>query len=381
MDPVIIIGSGLAGYTVAREYRKLKQDSNLIIISSDKGEFYSKPMLSNALANGKNPDEIATQSADNMAEQLNAEIITQTWVESIDKTQKIINFKNRSEKFSKLVLALGAQQFQLPIPGNHHCLSVNNLLDYERFREQLEGKEQIGIIGSGLIGCEFANDLLAANKQVTVIGRESLPLGSLLPADFSRLLMSKLEMLGVKWLLNNEAVSIDFSQNRYGITLKDDSKLDCELILSAVGLKANTKIAAECGIAVARGIKTNQFLQTNREDIFAIGDCAEIAGFHLPFVLPIMQGARSLAKTLADTPTAVTYPPMPVVIKTPACPLTVSPPGQISGSWSVENQGNDLRGLYHDENSVLRGFALSGDLTKERMKLTKQLPNMLDSIS
>ena len=83
-QPIIIIGSGLAGYTVAREFRKLDSETPVLIISADHGGFYSKPTLSNALATGKTPDAIVTASAEKMAEQLKATVRFRNRIAAID---------------------------------------------------------------------------------------------------------------------------------------------------------------------------------------------------------------------------------------------------------------------------------------------------------
>ena len=91
-----------------------------------------------------------------------------------------------------------------------------------------------------------------------------------------------------------------------------------------------------------------------------------------------MAAARALAATLTGTPTEVAYPAMPVTIKTPACPVCVSPVGRdTEGAWTIEANGQDVRALFHNPAGELLGFALTGQVVKERMLLTKQLPDIL----
>ena len=89
-----------------------------------------------------------------------------------------------------------------------------------------------------------------------------------------------------------------------------------------------------------------------------MGDCAEIAGLNLPFVLPIMHQAAALAKTLAGTPTALAYPAMPVMVKTPACPTVVCPPTAGSdGAWTCQPVESGLQAFFHSPGGTLLGFA------------------------
>lgn len=109
-----------------------------------------------------------------------------------------------------------------------------------------------------------------------------------------------------------------------------------------------------------------------------MGDCAEVDGINLLYVMPLMSGVRALAQTLTGTPTAVSYGPMPITVKTPACPLVVSPPpnGQV-GTWQAEGEGNDVKALCHAADGQLIGYALTGNAVMERLTLNRQLPPVM----
>jgi rubredoxin-NAD+ reductase len=93
---------------------------------------------------------------------------------------------------------------------------------------------------------------------------------------------------------------------------------------------------------------------------------------------PLMAAARALGKTLAGEPTAVSYPAMPVTIKTPACPVVVAPPAQgAQGEWSIAAEGNNVKAEFRDGSGALLGFALTGEATKEKMVLQKELPAIM----
>jgi rubredoxin-NAD+ reductase len=129
---------------------------------------------------------------------------------------------------------------------------------------------------------------------------------------------------------------------------------------------------------VSRGIEVDRLLQTSAEHVYALGDCAEVEGLNLLYVMPLMSGVRALARTLTGQPTPVTYGPMPITVKTPVCPLVVSPPAAGSeGRWSVEGEGNDLTALFQDREGRLLGYALTGTAVQQRLALNKQLPPVL----
>jgi len=148
--------------------------------------------------------------------------------------------------------------------------------------------------------------------------------------------------------------------------------------MAAVGLKSRTDLARGAGLKVNRGIVVNRNLQTSDADIYALGDCMEIEGLVMPYVMPIMHASRALGATLAGKPTAVSFPAMPVMVKTPACPTIVSPPAPgAAGEWKVEQTADGVKSLYVDASGKLLGFALNGTATAERAKLAPQLPPVL----
>ncbi len=143
-------------------------------------------------------------------------------------------------------------------------------------------------------------------------------------------------------------------------------------------MKPRVALAEAAGLAVQRGIVTDALLQTSAPGVYALGDCAEVAGHQLPYVMPIMQAARALAKTLAGTETAVQYPAMPVVVKTPACPTVVCPPPPgVDGGWEETITAEGVRALYRDTTGALRGYALVGAATTDKQALTKEIPPLL----
>lgn len=376
MSPLIIIGSGLAGFTLAREWRKLDSATPLRIFTSDDGGFYSKPMLSNAIAGGKSAAQLATKTAAQMAQELNAEIIPHTVIGAIHPERHCISVNGQEVAYSRLVLAVGADPVRPPLQGDGAgaVLSVNNLGDYARFRAALEGKKRVAILGGGLIGCEFANDLLAGGFSVDIIDPGTRPLAALLPAEASLKLQDTLGKQGVNWHFGVRAEAVERADSVLRLKLSDGSGLYADVVLSAIGLRPRTALAAAAGIAVQRGIVVDNQLRTSAPDIYALGDCAEAQGKVLLYVMPLMQQARTLAKVLVGTEAELSYPVMPVVIKTPACPVTVCPPAPgTAGEWQVESSPVGVRALFLDGTDRLHGFALTGQATAEKNSLAQQL--------
>ncbi len=377
---IVILGSGLAGYTLARELRKLDKSVPLTVVSADHGGFYSKPMLSNGFASGRTPESLVTSSAEAMAAQLGMTVMAQTRVLSIDTTAHQVHTDQGAIVYGKLVLALGADPIRLPIDGDaaEQILSVNDWEDYLRFRSRVATAERVLVMGAGLIGCEFANDLCLGGKQVALVDIADRPLGRLLPDQAASAVQQALQAAGVDWFLGASINRVDSGDGHLLVTLADGRQLTADLVLSAIGLRPRTSLAAEAGLVTGRGIEVDRFLRTSQPDVYALGDCAEVCGLVLPYVMPIMQAARVLAKTLVGEPTELSYPAMPVTVKTPAAPTVVAPPMDTrAGRWEETSDERGVVARFVGPDDQLLGFALVGPATADRMHMTKLLPAWL----
>ncbi len=376
--PVVVVGSGLAGWSAVREFRKLDNTTPVLMITGDAGDFYAKPALSNALAQGKAAAQLVTTPAEKMVATLGVTLLQHTHVTGIDvQTQEVHTASKGSFGYRQLVLATGAKAIRLSFMGNaaDEVMSVNSLDDYVAFRDKLKPQARVLIIGAGLIGCEFANDMAAAGFAVQVVDPGAAPLGTLLPPQASAQLREALEALQVRWHFGTSASAIDRVDDDYVVTFTSGQTAVVDVVLSAVGLRADTALAQAAGIATERGIVVNAQLQTSAPHVYALGDntqyASESAGVSrtMPYVMPIMAAARAMAQTLAGTPTSVQFALMPVAIKTPALPLVVASalPGT-QGSWvAVED------GVWHfvDTQAKVRGFVLSGAQTSQRAAQVK----------
>jgi rubredoxin-NAD+ reductase len=418
MNPIIIIGAGLAGWSTAREFRKLDATTPVVMITADSGDFYAKPTLSNAFAQKKAPDQLVVTPAAKMADTQNVTLLARTKVLSFDPYVKTITTEKegiqQSLDFSSLVLATGAQPIRIPVVGDaaEQVLSVNSLGDFTSFFEALKlassrridclksyeknsntGNEnaasfsaKIVIMGAGLIGCEFANDLINAGYQVSVIDPASRPLGVLLPEAASEQLRQSLQDLGVQWHFGTTVQAVNDAANQpdkdaasaLQVTLANGETISADVVLSAIGLRADTRLAAAAGLACERGIQVDEFLQSSAPHVYALGDSAQYASAGnttLPYVMPIMNAARALGQTLAGSRTELVFPIMPVAVKTPALPLMIAPPklGSV-GQWTSAEP--NVWQFSNEQNAVI-GFVLAGEQTSKRAEMVKLLQSAL----
>ena len=371
-EPIVIVGSGMAGYTLAREYRALNATQKVVLLTRDGGENYSKPQLSNALAQKKDAQSLISKRAKDMAEELKVQVDVGVEVKAIDRENKVLETSIGQQPYSKLILALGADQRRLPFEGDaaDQILTVNDLSDYKGFRQKLPENGSVLILGAGLIGCEFANDLIENGHEVTVLDLAEAPLSAMVPTEVGNDVQQKLQEKGVHWKMGTTMSSVDSNGEQLCATLDDGSKVIADVVLSSIGLSPRTDLAQASGLEVNRGIVTDSNLATSDPSIFALGDCSEVGQQVRLYISPLRQGAAALAKTLAGTPTNVQYPPMPVIVKTPACPVVVlGPQLGVEGEWKLVEAQDGHECHYVDGDNQIRGFALSGKLVEKRAEL------------
>lgn len=347
-----------------------------MLLSRDGGDFYSKPMLSNAFAQGKDAAALVQTPAAEMAKQLGITVRSHIEVQGIDVAAKCLTTTQGELRYSRLVLAMGADPIRIPMQGDaaDAVLSVNDIVDYAHLREAMQGAKRIAIMGGGLIGCEFANDWAAAGFAVSVIDPGPYPLASLMPQAAGSQLLVPLAAIGVDWRFGTSVSRVDSAATGYTLTLADGSQLQADIVLSAIGLRPRIALAQAAGLAVNRGIKVDANLRSSDHAIFALGDCAEIEGRVQPFVLPIMHAARALAKTLAGEDTTVMFPAMPVVVKTPAHPIAVLPVARdAAGAWQTLASGSGIKMAFFDASDRISGFVLTGEFAAERSEMTKRV--------
>ena len=378
---LVVIGSGLAAYTLAREVRKLDRTSSLLLVTRDGGGFYAKPSLSNALAGGKTPAQLQTRSTEQMALELDAQVRVRSEVSTIDLAARQLHLGDGTHiAYQRLVIACGADPIRLPFGGDggEDVQSVNDLDDYSRFYASLEGARSVVVIGAGLIGCEFANDLASRGIRAILVDPADWPLSRLLPEDAGRYFIDGLRAKGVDFCLRTSVKEIWKAGRAYRLLLADGREFVADRILSAIGLRPRTALAQAAGIACQRGIVANRRLETSAAGVYAMGDCAEIAGLNLPFVMPIMHQAAALARTLAGEATELRYPAMPVTVKTPACPTVVCPPpAGAEGSWRCQAVDGGLQASFAAPDGGLLGFALMGKATAQSQEWAARVPATL----
>lgn len=348
-SPLIIIGSGIAAYTLAKLWRQAEPNHPLMIITKNDGDFYHKPLLSVSLTKGKTPDDTISEREKDLSTSLNATILTHTTATDILSDQKVVVTDKGDFKYEQLILATGSEPKKLPHLKN--TFSLNSLDDYRVLRPLMENANTINIIGAGLVGCELANDLLSLNKTIRLVSDVPLPLSGLVPAPIGQALKEAMIDSGISWY--------------------ETTPPEADLTIQAIGLQHAPAISDALAVST-NGIIVDAYGRTNLKDVYALGDCAEVNGVTLRYIGPIRQQAQAMVKTLQGNPTAISYPALPTVAKTPTFPVVICRHPLIEGRWEVISDHDGIQMEQFNDQGECIGFALGGNATKLRMQY--QLP-------
>lgn len=372
---VIIIGSGLAGYIAAKEIRDNHPDLSLQLICQDKGDFYSKPLLSTSIYQNKQPSDLITHTAKEMEKRYRMTMTTETKVEAIDPLSKTIQTQDKTYQYDKLVIATGA----LPRKLNQHWETldgvqhINHLDDYQSFRERLQPRQSVAIVGSGLVGIEYANDLLLTDHSVEMFSLLPYPLYGLVPEAIGNALLDILKQQSMKWIQTDGIKTVAKSDN-ISISTEESITTKHDQVLLAVGFSPNITLAKTAQLTCDQGIVTNKFAQTSNEHIFALGDCAQSPKGVEFYISAIRKAAYAIARNLTEVATPIQSKLTPIVIKSPLYPIVVCfKDNQRVGQWHIEGEDNNLISKLIDQSGKKIGFALSGESTKHKQDLLQWL--------
>jgi len=313
---VIIIGSGVAGISFAEKYRTLTADADITLITQENDGYYSRPLLSRGFTKDDIEQSIILKSFDKLRDS-HITVLSDTHVTAISRANKTLTVCHAEQEqtlnYDKLIIATGSKAFipppYRPFSELFFCLnSLSDLKNLRRIRATFP-KPHWAIIGGGLIGCEVASDLATAGDKVTLFHvMDRLMERQLAPED-SITLKQVLEQTGVTVLLNQSINSLSKPQEK--VTIITDIAQEFDAVIVACGFQPHTELAAQAGLAIGRGIKVNDQLQTEDESIYALGDVAELPNGKLyAFILPIRNQAFWLANHLAGQEPQSWSPPV-----------------------------------------------------------------------
>lgn len=383
MSNIVIVGGGFAALQTIKMVRKLDQDIAITMITADSGVEYSKPNLSHAFSQEQTPETLTVHNAQQLAEQYNVVIKTKALVSEIDIEQQYIRVDGQPIHYTKLVLATGATPFIPPAKGlkRSSTITLNSLEEFEKHKAQIDDAQRVTVIGGGLIGVELAFDLQTAGKDVTIIEPASYLLNSLVPPFVSLELERELTKAGVTVETDSAVCRATYLPDGVRLQTTSSRLIRTDIVIAAAGLRPNIALATQAGIDVNKGIVVDTTMRTSAENVYAIGDCAEIEGRVMAYLQPAILSANVLAKQLTIGKgelkvgeANLSLPHIITKVKTPSYPIQLAGRNiHTAQSWETRFDPKGIVAKGFNEDNQLVGFIVTGEHIKAAFPLLKEL--------
>ena len=289
MKRYVMIGNGAAAVGCIEGIRALDQDGAITVVSEEKRPVYGRPLISYYLEGKTTLDKMNYRPAD-FYETNGCKLIYDRAV-SVDPEKKTVSLGGGdSLPYDALCVATGSRPFVPPFEGLDSVekkFSFMTLDDALALEKALDKDARVLIVGAGLIGLKCAEGIKARVGRITVCDLADRVLSSILDADCAAFVQKHLEANGIDFLLGDTAVKFD----RNTAVMKSGKTVDFDLLVLAVGVRANTDLVRGAGGKVNRGIVVDEKMQTSIPGVYAAGDCAEgfdasIGGNRVIAILP-----------------------------------------------------------------------------------------------
>ncbi len=369
---LVVVGNGMAGCRAVEEILARDPDRfRITIFGAERHVNYNRIMLSPLLAGDKTFDDIVINDAAWYADN-GIELIAGDPVVAIDRAARTVTGQSgRVEAYDKLLLATGSDPFIIPVPG-HDLDGVVTFRDMDDVGAMLRAAEagaangggDAVVIGGGLLGLEAAHGLALRGMKVTVIHLMPTLMERQLDEAAGWLLKAALEGRGQTILTGADTAEIHGDGRVAGVRLKDGRDIPASLVVMAVGIRPNVRLARAAGLALGRGIHVDDHLVTSDADVLAVGECVEHNGLVYGLVAPLWEMCRALADGLVATPSGYTGSVTSTKLKVSG--IDVFSAGDFSGGAGAEDivLRDAARGVYKRvvvRNDRIVGTVLYGD--------------------
>ncbi|MBL1078595.1 NAD(P)/FAD-dependent oxidoreductase [Nocardia sp. 2] len=275
----VIAGGGLAAAKLAEALRGNDFDGHISLICGEERLPYERPPLSkDCLLGKKTPDDCIVDPAQWYRDH-NVEVLLGTLVTGVDRSTKTVALPDGTTlPYDKLALATGSRPRKLPVPGADAVgvHTMRNAEDTEALLEIFRTARKLVIVGGGWIGMEVAAAARTAGLEVTILEALPVPLQTALGAQMGQVFADLHREHGVDLRCEAKVAEITTADGRAtGVRLSDDTRIEADAVLVAVGARPNIELGVDAGLATAGGILVDESLATSDPDIVAVGDIAD----------------------------------------------------------------------------------------------------------
>lgn len=362
MKRYVIIGNGTAAIGCIEGIRSVDKSGKITVVSGENHHVYSRPLISYYLEHKTDLQRMKYRSPD-FYEKMNCEVLFGEKAVGIDTKEKKVNLEDSSVEYDSLCIATGSSPFVPPFKGldtvekKFSFMTLDDALDLEK---ALDKNARVLIVGAGLIGLKCAEGIRNRVGQITVCDLADRVLSSILDNDCAAIVQKHLEENGIEFLLGNSADR--FEKNT--AFMKNGEEVEFDILVLAVGVRANISLVKEIGGETNRGIVVDDTMKTSLPDIFSAGDCAEgydssLGARRVLAILPnaYMQGHTAGVNMAGGDDTFDNAIPMNSI---GFFGLHIMSAGTYDGEMREEKKEGRLRRFFIKDNN-LSGFILIGD--------------------
>lgn len=359
---VIIVGSSAAAVSCAETLRKNDKEVEITIIGREEIKPYYRPFLSHMLCS-EEVDSRFYLKQENYYEENNIKLILGRCVTEIKRDAKKVVMDNNEElSYDKLVLAVGSKNFVPPVEGVklEGVCNLKFYRDLENINNYLSDKENIVIIGGGLLGIEAAWAFRKAGKKVTMLEFSDRIMARQLNETASCLVQKELEKEGINVFTQKSTKCIIGNGKVEKLQLESGEEIKADMVMFSIGVRPETSLAANCGLDTNKGIVVKENMKTSDEDIYAAGDCAEINGMCIGIWPMAMQTGKIAAMDILGKSEKFVINPPTTILK--ALNIGVYSAGDIfNKDDEIEQSDAENYRLFTFKEGVITGINLIGE--------------------
>lgn len=367
MKPYVILGNGVAAAHCIEGIRSIDKETPITVVSAEKHPVYCRPLISYFLE-GKADPKSMNYRPENFYRENGCTVLYGKKAVSIDPELKTVALDDGGAlPYAALCVATGSSPFVPPTEGLDDVAQKFTFLtldDAIALKQAATGESRVLIVGAGLIGLKCAEGLHPLVKEITVCDLADRVLSSILDSPCAARMQSQMEQQGVRFLLGDTA---ERYENNTAF-MKSGKTVEFDLLVLAVGVRANTALVKDCGGKTERGILVDEHMETSLPGVYAAGDCTQgmDASIGQPRVLAILPNAslqgRCAGINMAGGDAAFTNAiPMNAIGFFGLHALSAG--SDCGGDVYEETDAQHLKRLY-SKNNRLTGFMLIGDTAR-----------------
>ncbi|RRB00901.1 nitrate reductase [Larkinella rosea] len=301
VEKIIIIGAGSAGLGFINAYRSLTNQDEIHVFSQEFYPFYNRVLLPDYISGAQSWEQLVKLREEQFEE--NRIVVHKgVGIAHIDRQAKVVIDTNGVEHpYDKMLIGTGSRAFMPKgVPRLPGIFNMRSRLDADSLLPFLTQTDPHAVIvGCGLLGLELAASLRQIGVRVTMVHRSGRVMERQLDPLASELLYLELRDRGIDIYFNEEVQTFAGTSRLEGVQLKSGRKLDCQVVVMAIGTEPNIELARSAGLVCNRGVVVNDYLQTSDPDIFAAGEVAQWNGQMWGITLAAEQQAEVAARFIA----------------------------------------------------------------------------------